>query len=244
MALREEFERTGNWLFRRRSYLPLFMLVIIVMALRTFRYPENNRQLDRAWELWCFAVSLIGLGARFITVASTPKGTSGRNTKDQRADVLNTTGAYSIVRHPLYLGNFLIWFGLVLSTRKSWFILVAVLAFWLYYERMMFAEEEFLRRKFGNAYLQWAQATPAFFPRFSRWQSPAHRVNWRVALGREYHGLLGIVVSFAALDTMEESLLAGHLEFDPMWVALTLVGLLIYAILRFLKKQTTVLSDR
>ena len=34
------------------------------------------------------------------------KNTSGRNTHDQVADSLNTSGIYSIVRHPLYVGNF------------------------------------------------------------------------------------------------------------------------------------------
>ena len=33
MALREELERSGNWLFRHRSYLPIVMLVPILVAL-------------------------------------------------------------------------------------------------------------------------------------------------------------------------------------------------------------------
>ncbi|MGB8874133.1 MAG: hypothetical protein WCC75_12145, partial [Desulfobaccales bacterium] len=41
-----------------------------------------------------------------------PRGTSGRNTQGQVAETLNTTGIYSLVRNPLYLGNFLIWLGL------------------------------------------------------------------------------------------------------------------------------------
>ncbi|NLL27934.1 MAG: DUF1295 domain-containing protein [Bacteroidales bacterium] len=41
-----------------------------------------------------------------------PKGISGKNTEKQIADFLNTKGMYSIVRHPLYLGDFLMWLGL------------------------------------------------------------------------------------------------------------------------------------
>ena len=51
-------------------------------------------------------ISFLGEAIRIFTVAYTPAGTSGRNTKQQLADTLNTTGIYSLLRHPLYLGNF------------------------------------------------------------------------------------------------------------------------------------------
>ena len=48
---------------------------------------------------------------RIYTVGTTPAGTSGRNRDKQIAEKLNKTGVYSIIRHPLYLGNLLIWLG-------------------------------------------------------------------------------------------------------------------------------------
>ena len=59
-------------------------------------------------------LTLSGLALRAYTVCTTPKGTSGRNTARQVADHLNTKGIYSVVRHPLYLANYLIWAGILL----------------------------------------------------------------------------------------------------------------------------------
>ena len=56
-----------------------------------------------------------------------PRGTSGRNTLGQVAEVLNTSGMYSVVRNPLYLGNFVIWLGLALFIKVWWCILIVVL---------------------------------------------------------------------------------------------------------------------
>ena len=96
MALVHEFENSGNWLFKRRSWLPVFMIVagIIMMYL-------GNRQailFDMRDELIFLGVSLFGQIIRILTVGFTPKNTSGRNTVNgQIADELNVTGIYSLV---------------------------------------------------------------------------------------------------------------------------------------------------
>lgn len=244
MALREEFERTGNWLFRWRSYLPLLILMVgfVLTALKNFNDPGYSHPLDWAWELFCLMVSFLGLGVRIITVGSAPKGTSGRNTKGQKADSLNTTGMYSVARHPLYLGNFLIWMGIALSIRSVWFTVMAILIFWLYYERIMFAEEEYLRRKFGQEYLDWAQMTPAFLPKFSLWKSPDHSLNIKAGMGNEYHGLLGITAVFAALEMIKKYIVSRKIELEPAWISLLTISVVVYLFLLFLKKKTPLLN--
>ena len=242
MALREEFEQAGNWLFKWRSYLPLLMLGLVLVALRDFDYPGHSHSLDRAWGIFCLMISFLGLAVRIITAGSAPKGTSGRNTKGQNADSLNTTGMYSIVRHPLYLGNFLIWLGIALSLRSVWFAVITILIFWLYYERIMFAEEEYLRRKFSQEYLHWAERTPAFLPKFSQWKSPDYSLSIKAGLGNEYHGLLGITSVFAAFEMIEECIVQRRIVFEPGWIFLITFGVVAYVILLFLKKKTTILN--
>ena len=80
--------------------------------------------------------------------------------------MLNLTGIYATVRHPLYLGNFLIWIGISTYVFNPLFIVIISLIFWLYYERIMFAEERFLERKFKDDYLNWSIGVPAFVPSF------------------------------------------------------------------------------
>ena len=127
MALQEELEMQGNWLFRRRSLLPLVILWVgvaaAVLSIRTRGVLFAS--VFPYWHLYeylCLAVGLAGTLVRIYTVGHTPVGTSGRNTEGQVADVLNTTGIYSTVRHPLYLGNFLMWLGIALLTCNVGFI--------------------------------------------------------------------------------------------------------------------------
>ena len=135
MALIEEFNSQGNILFRYRSYIP----IIILIAALVLYYFQLHTGLDNfhGYYPWlCLGVSLLGLIIRVYTVGHTPKNTSGRNTGEgQLADTLNQTGIYSLVRHPLYLGNFLMYLGLAMITGHLWFVISFVLLYWLYYER-------------------------------------------------------------------------------------------------------------
>lgn len=144
--MREEFQKQGSWLFRWRSYFPLVFLPILIVALKDSDFLESifGDMIEDIWEISCLTISFISLFIRCLTIGYVPKGTSGRNTKQQKADVLNTTGMYSIVRHPLYLGNFLIMLGVVMFTQVWWVILIAILSFWLYYERIIFTELEWI----------------------------------------------------------------------------------------------------
>lgn len=172
MTLKEEFETTGNWLFRWRSYLPVVFFAIALFSSQHFRpFPSDVTQ--DLWGLLCLSVSYAGLLVRILTVGFTPDRTSGRNTRHgQVANSLNTTGIYSLTRHPLYLGNFLMWFGISLYPRLWWLSVLCVLMFWVYYERIMFAEETYLRDKFGETYTRWAERTSAFIPSSKNYVKP------------------------------------------------------------------------
>ena len=213
-----------------------------MIALRNFKYVYYNGFFDKVWELVCLAVALIGIGIRVYTVSSVPRGTSGRNTTGHVADTLNTTGAYSIVRHPLYLGNFLVWFGIVASVRSWWFTTSAVFIFWLYYERIMFAEEEFLRRKFGKEYLAWSMHTPAFLPKFSHWKKSDRPMNLLAGIGSEYSTIFMTIILFAVLDMLEDRIMQGHFSLDALWTPVLAISLVLYLIVRFLKKRTQILN--
>lgn len=116
------------------------------------------------------------------------------------ADSLNTTGIYSLVRHPLYLGNFLMWLGVSLLTCHAGFILLFVLAYWLYYERIMFAEEQFLRCKFGKRYLTWANRTPAIIPDFKSFTPPRLPFSWKKVIKKEKNGIFALFLTFSLFD--------------------------------------------
>ena len=241
MALVHKFEKSGNWLFVRRSWLP----VVLVVAGIVIMYLVNRQSIlfDMRDELIFLGVSLLGQLVRILTVGFAPKNTSGRNTEHgQVADELNVTGIYSVVRHPLYLGNFLMWLGPVLFLRSVCFIIIFCLVYWLYYERIMFAEEQFLRRKFGEAYDKWSEKVSAFLPYPFKFISPALPFSFRNVLQREYNSFINLFVIFIILDLFRNSFLTGRIYITEMWMYLSIAALIIWLVIRTIHKQTKWLS--
>jgi protein-S-isoprenylcysteine O-methyltransferase Ste14 len=246
MALIEEMNTSGNWLFRWRSFLPLVLYVLAALVI-WFELDTDFPLFNKTWAITCLAIALFGQLIRVITIGFTPKGTSGRNTKEgQVAEVLNNTGIYSVVRHPLYLGNFFMWIGIIMYVGNWWFTLVCTLLFWVYYERIMFAEEFFLRNKFGNSYLLWAEKTPAFLPAIWNWKSAPVNFSMRNVLKREYNGFFAVFVSFALLDAMKKWVHFGYFDWktvlSPFWLYALIGSFIVFIILRSLKKYTSILN--
>lgn len=245
MALIEEFDKTGNWLFKGRSYFPLalYAMASVVIGLG---WDEHLAVFDETTAWICIAISLLGLLIRAIAIGYVPRGTSGRNTKEgQVAEVLNSTGIYSTVRHPLYLGNFFMWLGIIIYVGNWWFTLTCCLMYWIYYERIMFAEEFFLRGKFGQIYLDWAAKTPAFIPSLSNWKSPTWQFSLKNVLKREYNGFFAIFISLALLDIFKNYMHFGFTDWEhiitPFWFKATSISFIIFITLRSMKKYTRIL---
>jgi protein-S-isoprenylcysteine O-methyltransferase Ste14 len=247
MALQEEFNKQGLWLFRYRSVLPLIILIIgAALYVRTELYPEmffvKSTPYLRYYEIFCLLISLFGLAIRIFTVGYTPKNTSGRNVTDQVADTLNTSGIYSIVRHPLYLGNFFMWVGPALLTGQFWFILSFCFFYWIYYERIMFAEEQYLRGKFGDTYLNWAANVPAFIPNFKNYVKPNKSFSIKKVLNKEKNGLAAVFIIFSALDVLGELFKHGN-DFNYLLFGMCVFSVVLYLVLRILKKHTSLIRE-
>lgn len=240
MSLVEEFDKRGNWFFKYRSYLPIVLyplatLVLVIELKQDIKLPELT------WSIICFAVSMLGLVVRIFVIGFMPKGTSGRNTSKQVAKTINTKGIYSIVRHPLYLGNFLMWFGIILYVNNIWFDITTILLFWLYYERIMFAEEQFLKGKFGDQYLNWSMTAPPFFPKFKGYQSADLVFSFKNVLKREYNGLFAVGISFAYLNVLKNYLTDKKFMITDFWLYTLIATFLIFIVLRTLKRTTKIL---
>jgi protein-S-isoprenylcysteine O-methyltransferase Ste14 len=237
MALVHEFERSGNWLFKRRSWLPV---VLVASGLVVMYYVNRQGILfDSTEEIIFLSVSLFGELIRVLTVGFAPGNTSGRNTADgQIANEINVSGIYSLLRHPLYVGNYFMWLGPALFLRSAWFAVVFTLVYWIYYERIMFAEEQFLRKKFGDAYDKWSANVKAVLPGFKNYIPPRLSFSLLTVFRREYNSFINIFVIFTALDIARNYFISGRLSVTPFWAWLSAGALLIWIILRTIHKKT------
>jgi protein-S-isoprenylcysteine O-methyltransferase Ste14 len=215
MALIDSFEKSGNFLFKYRGHLPLVLFIVAIpFAIITPYNVLNKNELIRSI-IWILSFFFIFTGhmIRILTVGSRYMQSSGRNRSHQVAKELNTTGIYSIVRHPLYLGNALIWLGLVCFLENGWFVITFILLFWLYYERIMFAEERFLERQFGEKFKKWSEKVPAFIPSFQNRIPSNSDFSWRIVFKNEYPGLISSMTTILFILILKRSVINGGIDF-------------------------------
>lgn len=87
--------------------------------------------------------------------------------KAQREKTLATTGPYSYVRHPQYVGFIMVMFGFLLQWPTILTLLMFPVLVWMYI-RLAHQEEREAIAEFGDAYRQYAANIPGFIPRISR----------------------------------------------------------------------------
>ena len=131
MALVQTFEKQGNFLFKYRGQFPVILFLLAIPFVWKTDYSSISNYNEKLYTIISIMLALVGFIIRFYTIGTTPKGTSGRNTNKQVAEVLNSSGIYAVVRHPLYLGNYLIWIGITCFVFNVAFIVLVTSLFLL-----------------------------------------------------------------------------------------------------------------
>ncbi len=236
-------ENEGAWLFKRRGQLPFILFLFAIPA--CYYGGQNLHNPKEEFLINAIGVLLSSLGflLRVYTVSTTPKGTSGRNTTEQIAEVLNTRGSYSVVRHPLYLANYLMWMGIVITTHSSIFFLIMSLIYWLYYERIMIAEEQFLLKKFGKDFEKWSFEVPAFLPHFRKFIKSDVSFSLKTVLRREYSGLIAMIAGFAIIEILRHYFRYEEWRLSTLAMIFMVLGILLALLLRVIKYSTRLLYE-
>lgn len=143
MTLRGPEQRWRSWLVRMRivsghAFLLLAALVSDPLA-------------------WTVAV-----GGAIVVLGHAVRFWAGGHIRKNQA--LATGGPYRWVRHPLYLGSFLIGIGFSLVAGRGWLVLLCVLLFGALYGETMRAEEEGLRKTFGVAFADYVKRRGGMWP--------------------------------------------------------------------------------
>jgi len=161
--------RVGAVLFRNRSWLPVPFLLVALLA--------PGRMTAASWIAGAVLI-VSGEGIRLAGVAAAGTVTRRRSRNVQR---LVTYGAFSWVRNPLYVGNFLIWMGFVVISGVLWFLPVAIALFALEYTLIVSYEEGVLESIFGAEYLNYKTTTPRWMPRPPRGAQESGPHDWAEA---------------------------------------------------------------
>lgn len=108
-------------------------------------------------------LSFVFIGGGFILISAAWKVLY----EAQQRRTLATTGSYSYVRHPQYVGFVLIMFGFLLQWPTLLTLAMFPVLVWMYVHLARLEEREAIAQ-FGDVYVSYARRVPAFLPHWSR----------------------------------------------------------------------------
>jgi protein-S-isoprenylcysteine O-methyltransferase Ste14 len=180
--------RIGGALFRYRSFLPLPLVAVALLA-------PGHLSL---WG-WVAGGALIAMGEAIRLAGVAAAGTVTRR-RSRNVTRLVTYGAFAWSRNPLYNGNLLIWLGFSVASGVPWFPPLAFVLFAIEYHYIVAYEEGVLESIFGETYLAYKTRTPRWIPRPPRQQeSEPYELHWAEAIKSETSTFLQYVALVAAL---------------------------------------------
>tara|TARA_B100001167_G_scaffold69466_1_gene41154 strand:+ start:1728 stop:2303 length:576 start_codon:yes stop_codon:yes gene_type:complete len=152
---------TGNFLFKYRSYTPIPLALYILYN----SHPEIQNVL--------IGFILIAIGESLRMWAVSYAGGITRTT-NVGAPSLCTSGPYGYTRNPLYIGNMIIYSGVVFVA-GSLNILSMLIVTWAFfiiqYYLIINLEQNTLIDIFGKEYKNYMNNVPIFFPRLTSWKN-------------------------------------------------------------------------
>jgi protein-S-isoprenylcysteine O-methyltransferase Ste14 len=172
-------------LFQYRSYTPIpFLVVMILFASPTILSITGGLLIVCAGELirmWGVAIA----------------GSETRTTGPVGGTYLITTGPFSYVRNPLYIGNILMYFGAGVMANTPLLALIALVYFFWQYSLIVSLEEEYLRKTFTEEFIEYCRTVPRFFPTMSRYTGGTHEqpvLDWKRGMISEKRTLQAIAI--------------------------------------------------
>jgi len=152
---------TGNFLFKYRSYTPIPLALYLLYN----SHPEIQNVL--------IGFILIAIGESLRMWAVSYAGGITRTT-NVGAPSLCTSGPYGYTRNPLYIGNMIIYSGVVFvaGSLNILSILIVTWAFFIIqYYLIINLEQNTLIDIFGKEYKNYMNNVPIFFPRLTSWKN-------------------------------------------------------------------------
>lgn len=164
--------------FRAISVVPVILFIFFVFD------PLPAGRFNPWLNLLGFLIALAGAATRFVAVGYAKPFTSGRE-NFLKAENLNTGGLYSIVRNPLYVGNFLVYNGVLIAYANPAALALFNAFFIPNYYFIILSEENYLEKQFGEVYNEYRRAVPKVLANFFRYRRNDHPFSWTRAIFKE-----------------------------------------------------------
>jgi hypothetical protein len=171
-----------------------------------------------------------------ISVGYAGSGTSGRE-NFLKAESLNTTGLYSLVRNPLYWGNGFIFAGLLTVYAQPTALVLFIIFLFLQYHFIVLAEEQFLSQQHGQAYSDYCGRVNRWLPRFGGYQPPRQPFAFKKVFFKENDSCFNLLVATGLILAWKENHFSGKMSSPLFFAGAALLLVFLYAWVKILKKK-------
>jgi len=151
--------KLAEFFFKYRSYTPIPLILVLLY--------QADPQMP--WIIIGLLLLFAGEGIRFWAILHAGGAT---RTRKVGAPSLVTSGPYGHVRNPLYLGNMLIYAGIVFVASGPWMwelLIISILFFSVQYTLIVSLEEKTLLDIFGDQYRKYSEHVNRLVPRLTPW---------------------------------------------------------------------------
>ena len=191
--------KLGEWLFQRRTLLPLPIAAAILLI------PSGETSRNVAAILGVIAFTLSGealrmWGVRHIGVIS--------RTRSDRLGPLVESGPFAHLRNPLYIGNIALWVGFAITAGLLWLAPIVLVLLGLEYHAIVRWEEHLLEWRLGETYRLYASRVPRWIPTLHHRghgvrsvSSVVESFSWRETFFSERGTLIAIAAGYLLLWT-------------------------------------------
>ena len=178
--------RLGNFFFHHRNRLFPALMVAGLFLVRP-RTSAHGYPVDLGRYLLGVGVCLTGQLIRVITVGYDYIKRGGKQQQIWAGRLVHR-GLFAHTRNPLYLGNLLIFAGLVIVIHHPVGYLVGLPLVLGIYQCMVYAEEEFLAGKFGTEFQSYLDRVNRWWPNLRGFSVSVAGLTfqWRRVLNKEY----------------------------------------------------------
>lgn len=173
-----------HFFFKFRSYTPIPLLALLLIYAKPSLIPF----------LW--GLGLMGFG-ELIRIWGVAHAGGSTRTRDVGAPILVTSGPFARTRNPLYIGNALIYLGVVfLAGGRPIWILIALGFCILQYSLIVSLEEQTLEELFGIEYKLYSRNVPRWIPRITPWSwSLPKKADLGDAWRNEKHTHINLIIA-------------------------------------------------
>jgi protein-S-isoprenylcysteine O-methyltransferase Ste14 len=234
--------RIGNFLFHYRNGLFPIALILLLLWPGPRIFASDLLAVGVG-----VAVALVGQLLRAVTIGLAYIKRGGKD-RQVYAETLVVEGVFAHCRNPLYLGNLTVLAGVGLAANSLLFMAIGMPFFIFAYLAIIAAEENYLRQKFGQQFIDYCARVNRLLPNFAGFKATLHEMefHWRRLIVKEYGSTFAWTAGETLLATRNLILHGGYrMHHLAVWLlsACFLVVVVAYAVARYLKKTRLLVAD-